>query len=254
MKEKKKYTTIVLSDIHLGNNHAKINEVISFLESVSCDKLILNGDIIDGWKLQKNNVRWRKRYTRFFRMMMRLMEKGGTKVIYVRGNHDDFLDHIMPFRFLNFRVVKDYIHYTHGKKYIVIHGDVFDPISSKMPWLAKLGDAGYTFLMWLNKRHNTKRRKTGLPYKSISQAVKSKIKRVVSYISDFENELVKFAKSRHVDGIICGHIHTPENKYLGTLHYLNSGDWVESLTALVEDVEGKWEIVHYNGIMSDNKE
>jgi UDP-2,3-diacylglucosamine pyrophosphatase LpxH len=252
MEQKNHYATVVLSDIHVGNSHAKINEVIEFLDSITCDKLILNGDIIDGWQMQKIGARWRKRYTRFFRCIMKMMEKNDTKVIYVRGNHDDFLDHIMPIRILDFRIVPHYIHYSHGKKYYVLHGDVFDPITSKVRWLAMLGDIGYEFLLWINKRHNNKRRKSGLPYRSISQEMKKKVKRVVSYISDFETEMVKFAKFKHVDGMICGHIHQPENKYIGTIHYLNSGDWVESLSALVEDGEGKWSIVYYQGEVSDN--
>ncbi|MDR3705023.1 MAG: UDP-2,3-diacylglucosamine diphosphatase [Paludibacteraceae bacterium] len=254
MQEKTYYATVVLSDIHVGNNHAKVNEVINFLESVKCDKLILNGDIIDGWQLQKSGARWRKRYTRFFRVVMKMMEKGDTKVIYVRGNHDDFLDHVLPIKILNFRVVKSYIHYSHGKKYFVLHGDIFDPITSRIPWLAMLGDVGYVFLLWINKRHNKKRQKKGLPYHSISQAIKKKVKRVVSYLSDFENEMIKFAKFKHVDGLICGHIHQPENKYIGTIHYLNSGDWVESLTALVEDAQGNWKIVYYDGEVSLSNE
>ncbi len=254
MQEKKEYATVVLSDIHVGNSHAKINEVISFLESLKCEKLILNGDIVDGWQLQKHGARWRKRYTRFFRTIMRMMEKGGTEVIYVRGNHDDFLDHFLPVKIMNFRVVKNYVHYTHGKKYFVLHGDVFDPVTSKIPWLAMLGDVGYVFLLWINKRHNAKRRKKGLPYRSISQKVKKKVKRVVNFIADFESELVKFARFKHVDGVICGHIHQPENKYLGTIHYLNSGDWVESLSALVEDKAGNWEVKIYNGIVTENKD
>lgn len=254
MSNKPHYATVVLSDIHVGNNHAKINEVITFLESLTCDKLILNGDIIDGWQLQKVGSKWRKRYSRFFRCIMKMMEKNDTSVIYVRGNHDDFLDHILPIRVLDFRVVKNYIHYSHGRKYYVLHGDVFDPITSKVRWLAMLGDIGYEFLLWINKRHNEKRRKSNLPYKSISQEVKKKVKRVVSFVSDFEAELVKFAKFKKVDGIICGHIHQPENKYIGTIHYLNSGDWVESLTALVEHADGTWEVKYYDGPVSFEKE
>lgn len=250
---KTRYSTLILSDIHLGNKHSKTNELIEFLKNVSCDKLILNGDIIDGWQLQKSGGRWRKRYTNFFKTIMRMMEKEDTKVIYVRGNHDDFLDQILPLRIMNFRLVKHYVHYSHGKKYFVLHGDLFDTVTSNLKWLAMLGDLGYNLLLWYNKRHNNIRRKRGLPYDSISQRIKKRVKRAVSYISDFEERINTFATYRHFDGIICGHIHQAENKYIGKTHYLNSGDWVESLTALAEDAEGNWSIISYEGMLHEEE-
>jgi UDP-2,3-diacylglucosamine pyrophosphatase LpxH len=258
MQDKVHYSTLVLSDIHIGNSHSKTNEVIAFLNSISYDKLILNGDIIDGWQLQKNNVRWRKRYTRFFKTIMRLMEQQQTEIIYIRGNHDDFLDHFLPFQFSNFHIVKDYIHESNSKqRYYVLHGDVFDLVSSHIRWLAMLGDMGYSFLLWVNKIYNKQRRKKGLPYHSMAQIIKKKVKRAVSYLSDFEKELVKLAKHRKFDGIICGHIHQAENKWIDGIHYMNSGDWVESLTALAETTSGEWEIIRYEGLLDispDSKE
>lgn len=250
---KNKYATVVLSDIHLGNKHAKTNELIQFLKTISCDKLILNGDIIDGWQLQKTGVHWRKRYTDFFKIIMKMMEKNATKVIYIRGNHDDFLDQILPLRIMNFRVLKHYTHYSHGKKYFVLHGDVFDNITSKIKWLAMLGDIGYNLLLWYNKKHNIYRLKRGLPYDSISQRIKKKVKQAVSYISGFEDLITSFAYHKNLDGIICGHIHQAENKYIGKVHYLNSGDWVESLTALAENFNGEWEILKYEGFVELNQ-
>lgn len=175
-----------------------------------------------------------------------MIEKQGTDIIYVRGNHDDFLDHLAPLQFSNLSIVRDYTLKSHEKEYYVIHGDIFDTITTNIKGLAMLGDVGYTFLLWVNKMYNHRRAKRGKPYFSLSQKVKHRVKSAVSYISDFEKELVALAKARKVDGIICGHIHQAANLYYDGIHYLNSGDWVESLTALVEDEQGAWNIVAYN--------
>ena len=247
------YSTIVLSDIHLGTSHSKTTEVTNFLKSVNCRRLILDGDIIDGWALRKGGTRkWQARHTEFFKVIMKMMEKQGTEVIYVRGNHDDFLDSLVPFTFYNIRIVKDFIHESHGKRYYVTHGDIFDTVTTNMKWLAQLGDWGYTFLLWLNKIYNNYRTRHGHSYYSLSQAIKQKVKSAVSYISDFEQELVKFACARRSDGVICGHIHHPADMWYGDIHYLNSGDWVETMSALAEDEEGNWTVIHYGELQMEN--
>ncbi len=249
---RKHYRTIVLSDIHLGTTHSKVEEVSNFLRAVNCDRLILNGDIIDGWQIKKNGTRkWQPTHTQFFKILMKMMEKCGTEVIYVRGNHDDFLDNLAPIRFANIQIVKDYELESGGKRYFVTHGDVFDRVTSQMKWLAHLGDAGYTFLLWFNGWYNRYRAWKGKPYDSLSQRIKQKVKSAVSYISDFEQTLAEFAAARKCDGIICGHIHHPENRYYGKVHYLNSGDWVETMSALVENENGEWNIVYYTKIAND---
>ena len=149
---RKYYPTIVLSDIHLGSEHSRTEEVTRFLKHVDCDRLILNGDIIDGWQLKKSGKRWKQKHTDFFKVLMKMMEKRGTEIIYVVGNHDDFLDSLAPFKFSNISIVKDYLLKTRqGKRYFVTHGDIFDTVTTHMRWLAMLGDVGYTFLLWLNK-------------------------------------------------------------------------------------------------------
>ena len=238
------HKTIVLSDIHLGTKNSKATEVVKFLKKNSADTLILNGDIIDGWQLRRGG-KWKKKHTRFFRTVLKMMEKHNTQVIYVRGNHDDFLDNIIPFIFGDIWMVKDHIHVSNGKKYLVLHGDIFDSITTNMRWLAMLGDIGYTFLLWFNKIYNNYRVRRGLPYYSLSQAVKQKVKSAVSYISDYETELVKLARAKGFDGVICGHIHHPAITQYDDITYMNSGDWVESLTALVENYEGEWKILTY---------
>ncbi len=238
------YKTIVLSDLHLGTRASKAKEVLHFLKQHKCETLILNGDIIDGWALKKGG-QWKKQHSNFFKHLLNLTAKNKCEIIYIRGNHDDFLEEMMPFRLGNFSIRKYYIHYGVQKKYFVTHGDIFDNITTRLKWIAKLGDTGYTFLLWLNRHYNTYREKRGLPYYSLSQAVKLKVKSAVSFISDYENELVKVAKARRCHGVICGHIHQPAIKTLQGIDYLNSGDWVESLTALTEDREGNWHIVYY---------
>lgn len=241
---KKHHKTIIISDLHLGIKSSKVKEVVRFLKHNTCDKLILNGDIIDGWQLKKSGA-WKKKHTQFFKLIMKLVSKE-TKVIYLRGNHDDFLDEFIPFEFNNFSIYRDHIHESFNKKYYVVHGDIFDSITTKLKWIAKLGDIGYTFLLWINRYYNNYRTKKGLPYYSLSQKIKLKVKSAVSFISNFETSLIEVAKSKQCHGIITGHIHQPANKFISTIHYLNSGDWVESLTALTEDHNGEWEIIYYD--------
>jgi UDP-2,3-diacylglucosamine pyrophosphatase LpxH len=239
------YKTIVISDLHLGSKGAKAKEVNQFLKTHSCHQLILNGDIIDGWQLKKG-ASWKKKHTGFFRAVLKMMDRFNTEVIYLRGNHDDFLDQILPLKIgKQFSIRQDYMLASHGKKYYITHGDVFDSITSQMKWLAYLGDIGYTFLLWLNKWYNQYRTWQGKPYYSLSQVIKQKVKAAVNFISDFEEKLAELAKAKGADGIICGHIHKAEIKLIGEITYMNSGDWVESLTALVETHAGEWQLIDY---------
>lgn len=246
MKEKKTdYKTIVVSDIHLGTRFSKAKEVHSFLKRYTCDTLILNGDIIDGWQLKKSG-RWKKKHTRFFKLILNYVSKKNCKVIYIRGNHDDFLDEILPFELGNFSIKRHHMHESFGKRYFVVHGDLFDTVTTKFKWIAKLGDVGYTFLLWLNRHYNAYRQKKGLPYYSLSQNIKARVKTAVSFMTDFENTLAEVAESKECDGIICGHIHQPAIKKIKETIYMNSGDWVETMSALLEDHEGNWSIKYYS--------
>ena len=243
--KKSHFKTIVLSDIHLGTEGSKAKEVVDFLKHHTCDLLLLNGDIIDGWQLQKYG-NWKKKHTRFIRTVMKMMESQSTQVVYLRGNHDDFLDQIIPLRIgKNFHIQREFIYESFGKKYLVTHGDIFDSVTTNMRWIAKLGDVGYTFLLWLNKVYNQSRVRQGKPYYSLSQKIKARVKQAVSYINDYEQELAGLAQTRGCQGVICGHIHQPAIKTIGQIQYLNSGDWVESLTALTEDFEGNWALRYY---------
>lgn len=242
---KPKYKTVIISDVHLGIKNSKAKEVVKFLKNHPCDKLILNGDIIDGWQLKKSG-QWQKKHTRFFKLIMKIVAKQQTRVIYLRGNHDDFLDEVLPLHIGNFSIVRDHIHESNGKKYYILHGDIFDSVTTNLKWLAKLGDVSYTFLLWINRHYNNYRIKRGLPYYSLSQRIKLAVKSAVSFIDDFEQQLCEVAKAKKCDGVITGHIHKPDNKMIGGIHYLNSGDWVETLSALAETQEGEWQVLYFN--------
>ncbi len=235
------YRTIVLSDVHLGSKWSKTKEASRFLKKNSCDTLILCGDIIDGWAiLRGKKMKWKRSHTNFMKVLLDLSHN--TRIVYVRGNHDDFLDRIIPINFLNISIVRDWVYTSGGKRYYVLHGDVFDRVTSSMSWLAKIGDVGYSMLLWLNKTYNHRRIRKGLPYYSIASDIKQKVKASVSYISDFERHVVDIARKKECDGVICGHIHKPEVTQIEGVTYLNAGDWIESLSALTEDFEGNWEI------------
>lgn len=247
------HKTIVLSDIHLGSVWSKTKEVTRFLQENSCDTLILCGDIIDGWSIMRGKkVKWQRKHTNFVKLLLDIQHC--TKIIYLRGNHDDFLDRILPICFQNIEVARDYIYTSHGKRYYVLHGDVFDKITSKFSWLARVGDIGYSLLLRWNKIYNYRRIKNGLPYYSLAQDIKNKIKVSVSYISDFEKHIVDIAKKKKCQGVICGHIHHPEKRYYDDVLYLNSGDWIESLSALTEDYNGEWKVVMYSRQKTEKEE
>ena len=244
-KKPLKVKTIILSDVHLGTFDCKIDQVNHFLKHTRCEKLILNGDIIDGWRLKRTG-HWPKSHTRFIRLILRKMEKKNTEVIYLRGNHDDVLAKFLPITFENLQIVEDYVHVTPQGNYLVLHGDVFDTITKNFVFLAYVGDWGYRALMRLNRLFNAWRAWRGLEYYSLSKAVKARVKSAVSHVSKFEDHIAELARSRGCMGVMCGHIHTAADKRLGDIHYLNSGDWVESLTAVVEHADGRFELIDFS--------
>lgn len=235
---------MILSDVHLGTPDCKVHEVNHFLRTVRCQKLILNGDIIDGWQLRRRG-HWTKAHTRFIRIILKKLEKRGTEVVYLRGNHDDILSAFLPLEFENLRVVEDYVHDSPRGRYLVLHGDVFDTITRNFVFLAHLGDWGYRALLGLNRAYNAWRAWRGLEYWSLSKAIKAHVKSAVSHVSNFEDHIAQLARERSCVGVMCGHIHTPADKMLGNIHYLNSGDWVESLTAIIEEYSGQFRLVDF---------
>ncbi|MDA9317466.1 UDP-2,3-diacylglucosamine diphosphatase [Puniceicoccaceae bacterium] len=238
------YKTVILSDIHLGTEDCKIDEVNHFLKHTHCEKLILNGDIIDGWSLARHGG-WNEKHTRFIRLVLKKLEKRDTEVIYLRGNHDDILTRFLPLFFGKLRIANEYIHTGTRGDYLVVHGDGFDAVTLNHKWLAVLGDIGYQSLLRLNRIYNKYRSWRGEEYFSLSKAIKARVKSAISFVGKYEEQLQAFAVKSDCCGIICGHIHTPDDKMIGDIHYLNSGDWVESLTALVEHEDGRFEIIGY---------
>lgn len=252
MTDKKRYRTVVLSDIHLGTRFSKVRQVCEFLSSVDCERLIFNGDTIDGWQVSRNDYEfWGPEQARFFRIIMKMVEKYGTQAYFLRGNHDDFLDKIIPMHMGPVNILKDMEIESGGKWFFVTHGDVFDNVTSGMRWVAKLGDVVYNMLLKINVLYNHWRAFRGKPYYSFSQAVKNKVKSAVAKTSEFDSMLADLARTKGYDGVICGHIHRPEDRVIDGIRYLNSGDWVETLSALVEDYDGTWDIVYYKDIFPD---
>jgi UDP-2,3-diacylglucosamine pyrophosphatase LpxH len=227
-----KYKTIIVSDIHLGTKDSQAKEFIKFLDEHPTDQLILNGDIIDGWALQRGS-KWKKQHTKVILKLLELSKK--TDIIWIRGNHDDFLSDFFMIKMSNITLCEDYMIGIKRKKYLIFHGDILDVFSSTWKWIAKIGSVGYDIALTLNTWYNKYRLWRGLPYYSISKRIKDKVKSAVSFILDFEENAAKIAKQRKCSGVIIGHIHTAEDRMIGDIHYLNSGDWVESKTAILID-------------------
>ncbi len=242
--------TIIISDLHLGITESKADEIVHFLSDYSCENLIMNGDIVDGWELKKYGS-WKQKHTRFFKFVMKIMEENQTKVWYLHGNHDDFLDTILPLQIGNFSLQMDYIYESFGKKYFVVHGDIFDSITSNAKWLAKMGSLAYIFSLWLNKGLNFLLKKIKIKPIFVSQYLKTKVKSIFSPKNSYHKKLIQMAKSKKCEGIICGHIHKPTMEKLEGILYMNSGDWVESMSALIENLDGSWELIHYKDMFSD---
>ena len=244
------FKTVVISDVHMGAPFSKISEATRFLTRLSCDRLILAGDIVDGWQLKLIDDKWTVRQSAFFSAIMKMKEAFDTEVVYVTGNHDDFLDHITPCQLFNISIINEYVIEEKGKRYVVIHGHAFDSVTSGFRWISKFGDVAYNFLLKFNNIWNKAREKSGKEKYSFSKAIKHGVKKAVNLISGFESDLANFAHSKKCDGIICGHIHHPEDKILKNgIRYMNCGDWVESLTGLVEDESGEWRILRYSDLV-----
>ena len=240
----RRYRTIFVSDTHLGTRGCKAELLADFLARNSCDTLYLVGDIVDGWQL-KRRWYWNEAQTRVVGEILRKVDEG-TRVIYVPGNHDEFLRDYCGRCYAGVEVVRETIHETaDGKRLLVLHGDQFDGVIAYARWLAHLGDWAYSTALRLNEVLHGVRRMFGMPYWSLSAYLKQKVKNAVEYISRFEQAVAHAASLRGVDGVVCGHIHQAEMRRIGTVLYLNDGDWVESCTALVEDALGNLEILRW---------
>jgi len=236
---------VVISDVHLGTFGCHAEELYKYLKSIRPKILILNGDIIDIWNFSKNY--WPKNHMKVVNRILKMMSQG-VKVYYVTGNHDEMLRRFSDFHLANFSLVDKVILDLDGKKTWIFHGDVFDPSIINAKWLAKIGGKGYDLLILLNRLMNRILTAMGKERVSFSKKIKNSVKRALKYITDFEATAVEMAVHHGYNTVICGHIHQPantavwHNEYL--VRYLNSGDWVENLTAL-EYNNGVWEIFQY---------
>lgn len=245
---KRKYRSIFISDIHLGTRDCKADLLCDFLKHNSANTIYLVGDIIDGWKIQQNKWKWKKSHTNVIRHILNHSKKG-SKIIYVTGNHDEFLRPLLPYQFSlgKIDIVNRMEHIgVNGKRYLVIHGDLFDGITKLAPWMGFLGDKAYDILLYLNTKYNWIRHKFGFGYWSFSKYLKHKVKGAVDFIFDYEKNLVDYCRRKFYDGVICGHIHHAEIKEIEGIIYMNDGDWVESCTALVEHFDGTFEIITWS--------
>jgi len=237
-----KFRTLWISDLHLGTPGCQAHALLDFLKRTECDTLFLVGDIIDGWQLRRQWY-WPQTHNDVFQKVLRKARKG-TRVIFVPGNHDEFARRYVNHNFGGVEVVEDWIHETvDGRRLWITHGDLFDGVIQCAKWLAYLGDMAYEFTLKVNRWFNHARARLGLPYWSLSRYLKYKVKRAVSYVNDFEMAVAHEARRRGAHGVVCGHIHHAEIREIEGVLYCNDGDWVESLTALVEHHDGRLEIV-----------
>ena len=243
-RERRRYRTIWISDVHLGTKGCNAELLIDFLDHTDSETMYLVGDIIDGWRLKKefywpaahNDIVWR--------ILKRA--KRGTRIVYIPGNHDEMFRQFTGLSFGGVEIRRAAFHQTaDGRRLMVLHGDEFDGVMLAHRWLAFVGDALYHVSMALNRRVNAVRRRLGLPYWSLSKMAKHKVKNAVEFISRYEQIVARAAAQRGVDGVVCGHIHTAEFRLLDGIEYWNDGDWVEGCNALVEHFDGRMEILHW---------
>jgi len=236
-----RYRTGWISDIHLGTRGSKAEALLHFLREHEFETLYVVGDFIDVWALRRG-IYWPQAHNDVIQKILRAGRKG-TRVIYIPGNHDEFVAGFFG-HFGAVEIMQRDIHTTvDGRRLLVIHGHELDTVVQNIKWLAFVGDVGYQFLLRLNHPVNTIRRWLGLDYWSLSAYVKKSVKNAVSFIGAFEKAIVQYARRDHVEGVVCGHIHTPVIREIEGIGYYNSGDWVESLSALTEDFNGKIELI-----------
>lgn len=241
------HRAIWISDVHLGTAGCKAEFLLDFLRWNDADTLYLVGDIIDGWRLRKT-WNWPQAHNDVIQKVLRKARRG-TRVIYIPGNHDEFARSYVEHAFGGIEVAHEAVHVTaDGRRLLVTHGDLFDGVVQQAKWIALLGDTLYVMILSANHWFNRARARMGFGYWSLSQYLKHKVKNAVAFITDFELALVREARRRGFDGVVCGHIHKAEIRMIDGMLYCNDGDWVESLTALVEDHAGRLEIVEWTTI------
>ncbi|MDP9096031.1 MAG: UDP-2,3-diacylglucosamine diphosphatase [Pseudomonadota bacterium] len=249
-----RYRSVFISDTHLGTKGCRSDFLADFLEQVNCEKLFLVGDIIDGWRLRKNWY-WDANHDRVVRAILR-HAKRGTEIVYMPGNHDEMFRAWLPpaidahpLEVAGIKVCRESMHETAlGLRLLIVHGDEFDGVVRYAKFLARLGDSAYTAALVLNRYFNAMRRVMGYDYWSLSQWLKRQVKGAVKAVDRFETALAADAAKRGFDGIVCGHIHHAEMRTVDGVLYCNTGDWVESCTALVEQADGRLELLDWTAV------
>jgi UDP-2,3-diacylglucosamine pyrophosphatase LpxH len=236
---------LFLSDIHLGMRPTGIAQLNDFLRHHEAETIYLVGDILDGWRLARSWY-WPPAYDEFVEEMMRKAERG-TRIVILPGNHDEFLREYLGTYFGEIEFVDRTVHTSAlGRTYLVMHGDQFDVVVVHAKWLAHVGDWAYRMALRTNMFINWVRRRLHRPYWSLSAWAKNKVKNAVSVIGRFEQALTLEAQETGVDGVICGHIHLADMHDRLGIHYINTGDWVESCTAVCETKEGEFELIRWS--------
>jgi UDP-2,3-diacylglucosamine pyrophosphatase LpxH len=242
-----RFRAIFISDVHLGTPGCRAEHLLEFLRQTESDHLYLVGDIVDGWQM-KRRWYWHQSHNDVVQKVLRKARKG-TRVTYVAGNHDEALRHFLGLAFGGIEIRDECVHVTaDGRRLLVTHGDLFDAVVQRARWLARLGDALYGLALKLNRWFNHMTARLGWSYWSLSQFLKHRVKNAVSYMTDFEEALAHEARRRGLDGVVCGHIHRAEIREIGGVLYCNDGDWVESLTALVELESGELRLVDWRAV------
>ncbi|BFL66106.1 UDP-2,3-diacylglucosamine hydrolase (plasmid) [Roseomonas mucosa] len=239
------YRTVFLSDLHLGLRASRADLLLDFLGGMDCGRIVLVGDIVDGWRLRKSWY-WDAHHDEVIRLLLRKAREG-VEILYIPGNHDEMFRDWVGLEVAGIHLVQQAEHVTaDGRRLLVMHGDEFDSVVRYWPLLAHLGDWAYDAALLLNRWFNTARRRMGYPYWSLSQWLKRRVKEAVKAIDRFEESLAHEALRGGYDGVICGHIHHAEMRDIGGVTYMNTGDWVESCTALVEHPDGRFELLDWS--------
>ena len=242
-----KVRTLFLSDVHLGSKASKADFLLDFLRVHEAEAIYLVGDIVDGWRLKRSWF-WPQNCNDVVQKLLRKGRKGA-KIIYVPGNHDDFMRNFPGIHFGGIEVMRNAIHEAaDGKRYLVLHGDEFDVVVRNARFIAHLGDWAYDMAIALNIWIARARRMLGLPYWSFSAWAKLQVKRAVNFIGEFQRVVADEARRNHVDGVICGHIHHAVIEDIDGVTYINTGDWVESCTAVVEHFDGRMELIRWQDV------
>ena len=250
MAQPRKVRSLFLSDIHLGTRGCQADLLLDFLKYHEADTIFLVGDIVDGWRL-KQSWNWPQAHNDVVQKLLRKVRKGG-RIVYIPGNHDEFLRDYVGANFGGIDIVEEHVHTTaDGRRMLILHGDKFDIVVRHVKWLALLGDWAYDFALFLNVYISWVRRRLGLPYWSFSAWSKQKVKTAVNFIGAFQSAVAEDARKHGVDIVLCGHIHQPAVETIQGVLYVNTGDWVESCSAVLEHDDGRLEMVRWTAPLTE---